>query len=223
MNMSSSSGAAVAPALAVESFVYQNTGSEVTPPAAPASGEEATSAKSRGDSVPRISEQELTKLMSEARAEGTREGEKRALAIFEEELAKHRQKLMEALASFEQERAQYYSRVEVELVHFALAIAARILHREALVDRMVVAGLVKITLEKLQQGTKVVVHVRPEEAEGWRNYFHGNDQLEIKEDSSLDPRACRLETELGTTELGLDSQLKEIEQGFFDLLAQRPK
>jgi hypothetical protein len=27
---------------------------------------------------------------------------------------------------------------------------------------------------------------------------------------------------LGTTELGLDAQLKEVEQGFFDLLAQRP-
>jgi flagellar biosynthesis/type III secretory pathway protein FliH len=32
-----------------------------------------------------------------------------------------------------------------------------------------------------------------------------------------------LETELGSTDLTLESQLKEIEQGFFDLLAQRPQ
>ena len=32
-----------------------------------------------------------------------------------------------------------------------------------------------------------------------------------------------LETELGTTQLGLDAQLKEIEKGFADLLAQRPE
>jgi flagellar assembly protein FliH len=31
-----------------------------------------------------------------------------------------------------------------------------------------------------------------------------------------------LETELGTANFGLDSQLKEVEQGFFDLLALRP-
>jgi flagellar assembly protein FliH len=31
-----------------------------------------------------------------------------------------------------------------------------------------------------------------------------------------------LETELGETEIGLEAQLKEIERGFFDLLAQRP-
>ena len=41
-------------------------------------------------------------------------------------------------------------------------------------------------------------------------------------DPSIEVHNCILETELGTTELGLDAQLKEIEQGFFDLLAQRP-
>jgi flagellar assembly protein FliH len=31
-----------------------------------------------------------------------------------------------------------------------------------------------------------------------------------------------LETELGSANFGLDTQLKEVEQGFFDLLALRP-
>jgi flagellar assembly protein FliH len=31
-----------------------------------------------------------------------------------------------------------------------------------------------------------------------------------------------LETEMGVTNFGLDTQLKEVEQGFFDLLALRP-
>ena len=222
MSMSSSDSAGTAPALDVESFVYRNTGAELAG-AKQGAGQDASTSKPGADSAPRISEHELNKLMSEARAEGGREGERQARAIFEQELAKQRQQLMQAIAAFEQERQQYYSKVEVELVHFALAIAARILHREALVDRMVVAGLVKVTLEKLQQGTKAIVRVRPEEAEGWRNYFRGNDHLEIVEDSSLEPRACKLETELGATEMGLEAQLKEIEQGFFDLLAQRPQ
>jgi len=223
MSMSSSNPTGVAPAIDVESFVYKNTGSELAPGAAPSPSEDLPTGKPKNDGVPRISEHELSRLMSEARAEGVREGERQTRAIFEEELAQLRRRLMEALAAFELERGQYYSKVEVELVHFALAIAARILHREALVDRMVVAGLVKVTLEKLQQGTKVIVRVRPEEAESWRNYFHGNDHLEIVEDSALEPRDCKLETELGTTDMGLDAQLKEIEQGFFDLLAQRPQ
>jgi flagellar assembly protein FliH len=39
----------------------------------------------------------------------------------------------------------------------------------------------------------------------------------------VEPKACLLETELGVADLGLDAQLKEVEQGFFDLLAQRPE
>ena len=42
-------------------------------------------------------------------------------------------------------------------------------------------------------------------------------------DPTLGPGHCILETELGSTDLTLETQLKEIEQGFFDLLAQRPK
>ena len=104
----------------------------------------------------------------------------------------------------------------------ALAIAAKILHRESQVDRMLVAGLVKVMLEKLQQNTKVIVRVRPEEASGWRHYFVEEANLQVVEDHSLQPNDCMVETELGTADMGLDAQLKEIEHGFFDLLAQRP-
>jgi flagellar assembly protein FliH len=45
----------------------------------------------------------------------------------------------------------------------------------------------------------------------------------VVEDLTLEPKACVLETELGSANLGLDAQLKEVEQGFFDLLARRPE
>ena len=111
-------------------------------------------------------------------------------------------------------------------MHLSLAIAAKILHREAQVDRMLVAALVKVAMEKLQHGTSAIVRVRPEEVADWNRYFEGDGggeiRVEIKPDPSVAVHNCVLETELGTTELGLEVQLKEIEQGFFDLLAQRP-
>jgi flagellar assembly protein FliH len=171
--------------------------------------------------VPRISEGELSRLISEARTEGAREAERLARENFEGEIARLKQQVAELALSFQRERSEYFSKVEVELVHFALAIAARILHREAQVDRMVVAGLVKVMLEKLHQGTQVIVRVRPEEVESWRHYFHEVSNLKVVEDSSLEPRGCLMETELGTADMGLDAQLKEVEKGFFDLLAQR--
>ena len=46
--------------------------------------------------------------------------------------------------------------------------------------------------------------------------------VEVAEDPQLSDQDCLLETELGTANFGLDTQLKEVEQGFFDLLALRP-
>jgi flagellar assembly protein FliH len=201
----------------IETFVYHTPGIEL----------QAEISGSASKSVPMpqpdtrvnsTTEQDVARLVSEARADG----ERHARTILEEEILQQRQRVTDAVSVFDQERKQYYASVEVEMVHFALAIAARILHRESLVDPMVVAGLVHVAIGKLQQNAKVIVRVRPDEAQSWRKYFHSNDHVEILEDPSLNPKDCKLETEVGIAEMGLDSQLKEIEQGFFDLLAQRP-
>lgn len=220
--MSYSSGGILSPA-EVEAFVYQDpNGPTLTPEAKPAP-EQQPKETPNADRVPRISEQDLSRLLADARAEGIAEGERRALAGIDETLVQERKRIADLVAAFYKEQAEYYSKVEVELVHFALAIAARILHREAQVDRMVVAGLVKVMIDKLQQGSKVIARVRPEEAGSWRHYFHDNPNVQIVEDPSLEAKDCVLETELGTTEMGLDAQLKEVEKGFADLLAQRPE
>lgn len=216
----SSSGAATAPAQeSVSEFVYQSPGSALPN----ASNEkDSPNAGKEAENLQRISEQDLARLVSEARATGFREGQNEASKRFEVQLAEQSQLITGALSSFEEERNNYYAKVETQLVHLALAIAGKILHREAQVDRMVVAGLVKVMLERMQQTTKAVIRIRPDEALSWRHYFNTNPDLEIVEDPTLEPNACRIETELGVAEMGLDAQLKEVENGFFDLLAQRP-
>jgi flagellar assembly protein FliH len=171
-------------------------------------------------------EAEFELKLAAARAEGFREGQKQAQQSVSEQIAEERVRVVEAIRAFVQQTSDYYSRAEIELVHLSLAIAAKILHREAQVDRMLVAALVKVAIEKLQQGTSATVRVRLEEVADWNRYFEGDGggeiRVEVRPDSSVAAHNCILETELGTTELGLDVQLKEIEQGFFDLLAQRP-
>jgi flagellar assembly protein FliH len=209
----------------VETFLYHDTfmpqgGSDLP---AVSTGKSAEEKSAKADKAARISQDEMSRLISEAHAEGLAQGGRQAAARFEEELARERKRVADLLLEFQQQRSDYYSKVEIELVHLALAIAAKILHRESQVDRMVVAGLVKVMLERFQQNTKVVVRVRPEDAEAWRHYFRDHSSLQVVEDFALEPKACLLETELGVADLGLDAQLKEVEQGFFDLLAQKPE
>jgi flagellar assembly protein FliH len=207
--------------VSVAAFEYQETGGfHATVQEAPAEGRLTSQAPAR--ETP--DQMELN--LDAARAEGIQEGLLQAQQSLEQQLAGERAKVAEAIRDFGQKTRDYYSRAEVEMVHLSLAIATKILHREAQVDRMLVAALVKVALEKLQHGTTASVRVRPEEVADWNRYFEGNTngeiRVEVKPDASVAAHNCILETELGTTELGLDVQLKEIEQGFFDLLAQRP-
>jgi len=158
--------------------------------------------------------------------QGRQQGQQQARTDFESALGQERQRIVAALAQFAGERATYYRRIEAEVVQLALAIARKILHREAQLDPHALAGIVRVTLEKLDAGTQVDVHVHPKDAAEWRHYFacqmEGNPVPEVHEDPALPPGECRIATSLGTTQVGFESQLKEIESGLFDLLAERP-
>jgi flagellar assembly protein FliH len=134
-------------------------------------------------------------------------------------------KIRQALELFQIERKSYFSRVESDVVHLALAISEKILHREAQVDPMLIAALVRVAVDKLHDGSSVSVRVSPVKAEKWREYLANplnGSVIAIVEDSRLSQDDCILETDLGSANFSIDAQLKEVEQGFFDLLAHRP-
>ena len=175
--------------------------------------------------VEELVRQACEKARAEARAEALEEARKRLRTDYEAKLTSERAKITEALEQFAVERKGYYSRVEADIVKLSLAIAAKILHRESQVDPMLLAALVRVAVERMQDGSKVVVRVNPERSDCWRSTFaqlRNGAQAAVVEDASLQISDCILETDIGSANFSIDSQLKEIEQGFFDLLAQRP-
>src|SRR5207245_7149093 len=193
----------------VESFKYREPGALE----ASAGGTSVAAGRAMTLEQAQDTSEEVNPRIAAGRAEGIREGLLQAQQSLDQALAGQRAKVAEAVRLFSQKTGEYYSRAEIELVHLSLAIAAKILHREAQVDRMLVAALVKVALEKLQQGTTATVRVPPEEVADWHRYFEGDPsgeiRVEVKADPLLEAHNCVLETELGTTELGLNAQLKE--------------
>jgi flagellar assembly protein FliH len=173
-----------------------------------------------------LAEMELAERIVRERAEAVEQTEQRLRQQNESQLQAARAAIAEALQAFEVQRAEYFARVEAEVVQLALAIAAKILHREAQMDPMILAALVKMTVDKMREGSSVTVRVAPGRAARWKQYFAAQAngaRVEIKEDATLNEHDCVLETELGVANFGLDTQLKEVEQGFLDLLALRPE
>jgi flagellar assembly protein FliH len=143
-------------------------------------------------------------------------------AEYEARLIRERGQLASALSRFMQDRESYFAEAEAQVVRLALAIAAKILHKEVGGDTVQLMHTVHAALNRVTDGSAVTLHVRPEEVEGWRRVMAdaGEVKVRLEGDSSLAVGDCVLETAIGRVELGIAAQLGEIEQEFLRLLAK---
>jgi flagellar assembly protein FliH len=210
----------------VTSFSYRDIGASVSLPVKETGHVGAGAAQEREpQAAPGLSAQEIEDLLNRARVEAVAQTEARLNTEAESRANAEAEKIRHALELFQVERKDYFARVESEVVQLALAIAAKILHRESQVDPMLVAALVRVAIDKLHDGSSVSVRVSPAEAAKWRAFLANplnGSTIEVTEDAHLGAADCVLETELGSANFSIDAQMKEVEQGFFDLLAQRP-
>jgi len=157
---------------------------------------------------------------------GHEAGKAEAQAAYEQQVTKLREGVVGALHNFSAARETYFQRVEQEAVRLTLSIARKILHRESQVDPLLLTGIMRVALDKIGSNTNTRLRAHPSDIKVWRDYFaqagENYPSPELIGDAEMQPGSCILETELGATEIGLETQLKEIEQGFLDLLAQRP-
>ena len=121
--------------------------------------------------------------------------------------------------SFSAARETYVHRLEQEAARLALAIAARILRREAQADPLLLTGAVRVALGQLAASTAVRLRV-PEQDHGlWEEALALMPGLALRPQVIGEPQMelgdCQMETDLGSADLGLWPQLKEIERGFF--------
>lgn len=172
-----------------------------------------------------FSEADLEARIHAERSAAVMQVEQQLREEYEQKIKVARMEIASALEAFAAQRADYFARVEAEAVQLSLSVAAKILRREAQVDPMLVAALVRMTMEKMREGSSVTVRVSPGNGAEWKRYFAARPSVlhvEVLEDSGVDGDDCVLETELGSAHFGLEAQLKEVERGFFDLLALRP-
>ncbi len=82
--------------------------------------------------------------------------------------------------NFRSEQTQYFDAVEHEVVKLALAVAARILRREAQMDPLLLTGAVRVALGQLSASTQVRLKVPPAELELWAETMAHIPNLAVK-------------------------------------------
>lgn len=135
------------------------------------------------------------------------------------------QQTAELIEGFSRDRDRFLQRVEHEVVELALAIAARILRREAQMDPLLLTGAVRVALGQLSSTTAVKLRVPAAELDMWIESMALIPNLVLKptvlSGEGMRLGDCAIETELGSVDLGIRSQLGEIERGFFDRVPDR--
>jgi flagellar assembly protein FliH len=128
--------------------------------------------------------------------------------------------------SFSAERNRYFEAVEHEVVKLALAVAGRILRREAHMDPLLLTGAVRVALGQLSGTTQVRLRVPAADLELWTDTIAHLPNLAPKPivlaGEGMRLGDCVMETEMGSVDLGVRAQLGEIEHGFYDRAGNIP-
>ena len=136
------------------------------------------------------------------------------------EAERHRRQTADCVENLARERDCYLQAVEQEVVHLALAVAARILRREAQMDPLLLTGAVRVALGQVAATSEFRLRVPAKEADFWKETIALLPKLTVKPlvvaDEGMLLGECVIESKVGTVDLGIRSQLGEIERGFFD-------
>jgi flagellar assembly protein FliH len=171
----------------------------------------------------RTQEEAAAAQLEEARRSARREREGELTSALEQKLQEERTAIARVTEAFAQERTRYFAAVEMEVVKLALAIAARILHREATMEPLLLAGAVHVALGKIQGEGETTLRVPAEDLAAWKaRLAEACPSLNVLPEAALERGTCLLESPVGTVDFGIAAQLAEIERGFFDLLERRP-
>lgn len=162
---------------------------------------------------------------AEARTQGYLEGQETAAqeaqTALDAAVAEHLTALRAEMESFceavleEQERV--WRTVEAQLPAFALEIAARVVKEEVSVNPDVVLQITRQAMRRLAGSDAIRIRVNPDEVERMRAHrdeilalFEGLHSVEILEDRRVAIGGVQIETDTGTVDARIDTQISEI-------------
>jgi flagellar assembly protein FliH len=166
-------------------------------------------------------EREAARKLDQARREAYAEGLAAGRQQSEEQFRPAAQGLADTLAGLARLRESIREETIQDLVHLAISIAARVIHREVAVDPDALAGLIQAAFSKLQSREINRVRMHPTLEGLVRKLLEQSGapkNLVLVADPSLKPAEVFFETSQGILDASVETQLREIERGLIDKL-----
>jgi flagellar assembly protein FliH len=152
---------------------------------------------------------------------GLREGDAAATRRLSDENTKILGRTMESVQQMLSWRQQIRKQMEEDLVHLAVAIARRILHRELAVDPTALLGIVQVAISKVESRELHRLRAASQDVPVLQQHINSLGipaRVELVGDPSLSRGSIVLETARGQLDASVDIQLQEIDRGLADVV-----
>jgi flagellar assembly protein FliH len=148
----------------------------------------------------------------DAFAKGYEQGERSGTAVAAQRGEAMLQRLTQTLEELTTLRTEMIRTTERQLVQLSLAVARRIVHREVSLDADLLIAMARVALDRLGESASVTVRLHPEELEATgagRSPLLGS-HVKVVADASVGRGGCRVESDFGTLDAGVDAQIQEL-------------
>jgi flagellar assembly protein FliH len=155
----------------------------------------------------------LAALERDAFAKGFAQGERAGAEAANQRGEAMLRRLTGTLDELTSVRAQMIHQTEVQMVQLALAIARRIVLHEVTIDRDLLIAMARVALDRLGESAQVTVRLHPEEFEATsaaRAAEWTGTGVTVVADARVGRGGCRVESEFGMMDVGVDAQIHEI-------------
>ena len=153
-----------------------------------------------------------------ARVEGKDAGHTEGLAAAEREMEEMLATMRSLIDMARVERHKIIEGAEPEIVKLAMGIAERILHKAVEVDREVVISISKAAIAELVDRESITVRVNPIDLERMKQHRDSmlalgeTKHMRVIEDQRVDPGGVVVETEAGTLDAKISTQVEEAKR-----------
>jgi flagellar assembly protein FliH len=163
-------------------------------------------------------EARVAEIEEQAHSDGYREGFDKGHQAAQDELDPVVRTMRQLIEGVRAQREAVIASAEPELVRLAMAVAERIVHTEVSNNRQVVVENVRAALTRLVSREIVTLRVNPADLETIRNYRDSIvsssdvEHLRIVEDQRVDHGGVLVETDAGTIDAKIATQLREAKR-----------
>lgn len=150
---------------------------------------------------------------ADAYARGLAEGERLGATTASRQNEALLQRLTDTLVELRQTRNEMIRQTERQMVELTLAVARRVLHREVSLDPDLLVAMIRVALDRLGEAGQVTIRLHPAEFEAVsaaRASTLAGDHVTLLADSRVGRGGCRVESDYGSVDAGIDAQIQEI-------------